>query len=310
MTRLSEEEKKHLQYQIYSYRYDDPWIPDKKVAKLTNRSVSTVSRYAKQAEEKKIILNPHLRLKSPAGRTALLLFEDKWKAFNQLHANTDIKYLCVYQGDWNILAAYEESTDFTCVPGFRETVVEGARGEIFTPKVEYTSWETSFNKIDALLKRACVKKSVLDFQPCSPEWNEDGWKMYEYFRPNLRKKFITLRRQYPISWRTYQEWKSTLKDNCAVLVSFFPEGYHAYDCFTQCFQTDYEEYIAELFSKIPTTPSFYKVEDHFLANMYIPKDYHVSMRVYDIISQLIEREIITDYREGKGVVTWHDSVLI
>ncbi len=310
MTHLSEEEKKHLQYQIYAFRYDDPWIPDKRVAKLVTRSITTVNRYAKQAEEKKIILNPHLRLKSPAGKTALLLFEDKWKAFNELQNNTSVKYLCVYQGDWNILAAYEKSMDFSCIPGFRETMVEGQRGEIFTPKVEYISWEASFKKMEALLKERNVKKSSLVFQPCCPDWDEDGWKMYEYFRPNLRKRFTHLRKQHPISWRKYQEWKSTLKDNCAILVSFFPEGYHAYDCFTLCFRTEYEKYIVELFSKIPTTPNFYKIENYFLGNIYILKDYQVFMRVYEIISQLIERGIITDYREGKGVVTWHDRVLI
>lgn len=310
MTRLSENEKKYLQYQIYRFRYDDPWIPNKKVAKLTDRSVSTVNRYAKKAEEKQIFLNPHLRLKSPAGKTALLLFEDKWKAFNRLQNNANIKYLCVYQGDWNILAAYEESIDFRSISGFRETVIEGTRGEIITPKVEYTSWEISLTKMETLLRKNSIKKSVLNLQQCFPDWNEEGWKMYEYFKPNLRKKFVKLRRKYPISWRRYKEWKNTLRNNCAILVSFFPEGYHAYDCFTLCFKTEYEKYIIDLFSKIPTTPSFYKVENHFLGNIYILKDYQISMKIYDFISRLIERGIITDYREGKGVVTWHDRVLI
>jgi DNA-binding Lrp family transcriptional regulator len=309
MKRLSEEEKKYLQYQIYSFRYDDPWITNKKIARFVNRSVSTVNRYATRAEEQGILLNPHLRLKSYPGKTALLLFEDKWKAFKELQLDAHIKYLSLYQGDWDILAVHE-GIDFSQISSYRKTVVEGIRGRIFTPKVKYTSWENCFAEMENLLTQEKIEKSTFDWKPSTPDWNEEDWKLYHYFKPNVRRSFTTLRKTCPISWETYGRWKKSVRDYCAILVSYFPEGYHRYECLSLCFRTEYEKYIIGLFSNLPATPNFYKIGDYFFAGIYVPRDYQYSMKIFNIISRLIENQIVTECMEGKGVVTWHDRVMI
>jgi hypothetical protein len=137
MTRLSEEEKRYLIYQIYSVRYQNPWIPNKKIAKLINRSISTVNRYARQAEEKGIIWNPSLGLYHPDRRVALLLFEDKWKTFKKLQEQSNMKYLSVFQGDWDIMVIYDGNMDFSQISGYEGTVMKGFREKVFTPKVKY-----------------------------------------------------------------------------------------------------------------------------------------------------------------------------
>ena len=125
MARLSEEEIDYLKYQIYSRRYDDPWITNEKTAKLLHRSASTVERYAKKAEEKEVIWAPKPRLRcSPQRRIALLLFENKYQIFDEYQNYPGLDYICVFQGDWNIMATYDEPLDFSQFPGYIRTVVD------------------------------------------------------------------------------------------------------------------------------------------------------------------------------------------
>lgn len=304
MTRLSEEDIRYLEYQIYSFKYDDPWIPHKQIAKSVNRSISTVNRYAKRAEEEIIVPNPQLRLNSPFRKAALLLFEDKWNAYNELQTYPDITYLSVYQGDWDITAVYDGFVDFSQISGYRGKVMEGTMGRVFTQKARYTSWKTCFATMEEMLEQD-IEESTVDCGSSYPDWNVDHWEMFNYFRLNLRKKFNPLRREYQISWRCFEEWKESLRDYCTVITYYFPEGYQAYDRFTLCFKTNYEEYIVKLFSTFPTSSIFHKIGKYLLVNIFVPLDYEQQMRIYDVVSRLLHKKVITDFMDGNRIVYWH-----
>ena len=301
MTRLSEEEKKYLKYQIYSLRYDDPWISNKKVARLLNRSISTVNRYAKLAEEEGIIWNPTLGVFHPERKVALLQFQNKLQAFTKLQEFMNIGYLCVCQGDWDITAIYDREVDFSQVPGYERVVMKGFREMIFTSKVQYTTWEKCFSRMEALMQKD-VQKSPIVYNPCYPEWDEEEWAMYYYFRPNVRKKFSNLRKEYPVSWRKYERWKRGLRKYSTIMMEYYPEGNSIYDSAVLCFKTDYGKFIVDFFSHMPTTCFFYKVEEHMMVGIFVPQDYKKQMKLYGLISQLIDNEIITQYMDGNSIV--------
>jgi hypothetical protein len=309
MTRLAKKEIQYLKYQVYSYRYDDPWIPNKRIAQQVNRSISTVNRYANEAEKENVIWNPQPRLKSyPGKKTALLLFKDKHKAYHELQACDEVAYVCIYQGNWDILAVYNKPVDFEAISGYKETLIEGLRGMVFTPKVEYVSWDTSFENMDRFLdifdKNIC--ESTFACEPVYPAWDEEDWELYYYFRYNLRKSFNKLRKQSCISWRKYQHWKKTLTQYCTILSSFYPEGYNAYNSLTFCIQTMYEQYVADLFSHLPVTPILYRVGDYFLINIFISRDYKYHFKVFEIVSLLVDEGIITTCKDGYAIRSWRE----
>jgi hypothetical protein len=305
MTRLSEEEIRHLQYQIYRLSYDDPWITTKQISKSVNRSISTVKRYSKEAEKEIIVPAQHLRLNSPFKRVTLLLFEDKWKAYNELQEYPGVTYLSVYQGDWDITAVYDGFMDFSQISGYKGKMMEGSMGRIFTHKVTYTSWDACFSHMQKLLEQKNPEQSTVTCELRYPEWNDDHWKMFNYFKLDLKKKFSYLRKECPISWRCYEEWKDALRDYCTVITYYFPEGYLAYDSFTLCFKTGYEQYIVDLFSTFPTSSIFHKVGDYLLVNIFVPLDYEKQMRIYDIVSQLLNKKSITEYLDGNRIMYWY-----
>jgi hypothetical protein len=306
MRRLTEEEIKYLKYQIYRSRYDDPWISDTKVAQIVNHSVSTVNRYATQAVEEEVLLNPQLRLHShPEKRGALLLFSNKQKAYDELKNHPGILYLCMYQGHWDIMAVYNGYVDFSAVSGFKGEVAEGPRGTTLTPQVEYTSWERCFKTIETSLEHERrIEESKFHYKPHLPDWDEEHWKIFNYFKFDVRRKINILRKETLISWRKYEEWKKMLRNHCTILSFYFPEGYHSYDCFTFCCKTASEKYVAELFSTLPTTSVFHKIGDNFLVDLFVPKGHEFLRRISVVTSLLIEKGIIHEYLDGTVLTSW------
>ncbi len=205
------------------------------------------------------------------------------------------------------MAIYREPIDFSQISGYRGKVLEGLRGEVFTQKVGYSSWDCCFAEMEAFLEQN-LTASHLECRPHCSDWDEEDWKLFDYFRFNMRKKFKHLRKEYPISWRKYGEWKTTLRKHCTILMFYFPEGRHAYDSVTLCFRTDYEKFIVQLFSRLPATSVFYKIGDYLLTNLFVPWDYKYQMRTYDIISRLLTQKIITDFTDGNRIVQWYHDV--
>lgn len=306
MTIFSTEEILHMKYQIYSFRRDNPWISNRKVANHMGRSISTINRYAKKAEEEDVILNPQAKLKPhPDIKAALLSFKNKYHAFDELKACEGIRYLCMYHGDWDIRAVYDSPVDFASITGHEKTVAEGVIGPAITPRSPYILWEDCFEKMDAFVDRnEKITESSIEVQPRIPDWDEEDWTLYYYFTIDLRRNFNTLRKKHVISWRKYQEWKKGLEEYCTIVVAFFPDGAFSYNDMTLSFKTRYEQYVADLFSYLPTTPLFYKIGEYFTANIFIPKEYDKLPRVYNIISRLLASKIISDYRDGYGVMAY------
>ncbi|MBU6999569.1 MAG: hypothetical protein HXS51_02295 [Theionarchaea archaeon] len=304
MTRLSDEEIQYLTHQIYQLRYADPWVSNKKVAKLMNHSIASVNRYAHKAEETEVITSPKPRLKpSPKKRGTLLLFEDKYRILNECSDYDGLTFLSVYQGDWNILALYDKPTNFREFPGYIRTVGEGLLGQIFAPLVRSTTWEKAFHSIETLMEQGETRESsCLDVTPHYPQWDEEDWILYHYFYDDLRKNFSNLRKRSPISWRKYIEWKKTLREYCTILSCYYPRGYDIYNSITMCFHTHYEKYIVGLFSHLPTSPLFFKIGKYLLVDLRYPKDPAKEFRMFRITSQLKELGIITDYHDGHGIL--------
>ncbi len=309
MSRLSEEEKQYLRYQIYSLRCEDPWISNKKAAKIVGHSIPTVNRYANEAERREIVPQPRIRLyPNPERRAALLLVEDKCRAYDELVDNAHVTYVCLYQGGWDILVSYEAPTDLTKITGYKEMLVEGSRGRIISPKAEYTTWTSSFSKMkDFLNQEKKREESPLGGRVCYPDWDEEEWELYYYFKNNLRRNFNKFRKKFRTSWRKYEDWKKNLRKYCSILSFFYPEGYAAYITTTFCIQTDYEKYILDLLSLLPCTSTYYRIGDHLIASIFTPRNDWSQYKILDIMSRLKDDGIVSNYSDGFAMYHWGEG---
>ena len=69
------------------------------------------------------------------------------------------------------------------------------------------------------------------------------------------------------------EFLERLPETCTIATHYYPETLAAYDPYISMFETDYEDFLIELFSEFPTTSSFFKVSDKLFVLSYIPKQY-------------------------------------
>lgn len=298
MVRLTEEEKKNLVYQIYSQRYDDPWVTDSEIAAVLGYSNATVHRYVNKALKEEVMKGPEIRLRPvPKRRTAFLLFEDKYKAFEELKKLPNVIYVSIYQGHWNIIVSYDDFIEFTQISGYKNTVIKGLRGESLTPKVQRISWEKSFEKMKKLLKDETPEQSTLQFSPLCPKWNEKDWEIYNYLKFDLRSSFNKFRKHSPIGWGKFEEWKKSLEKYCSIHLFYYPKGRNSYRNFTLCLQTRYEKFMVNLLSCLPTTPGIYKIGYFLCANILVPKSYYLQLKFLKLISFLLDEGILMTYSD-------------
>lgn len=92
---------------------------------------------------------------------------------------------------------------------------------------------------------------------------------------------------------------------------YFPEGAKAYDPYLFVFETDYEDFIVDLFSELPTSTFFFKVSDKLLMSGRMIK---TSVRKVDLempdISHAICMEPMATYGQNAQLISYHPSGLI
>ena len=254
-----------------------------------------------------VILGPEIRLlPTPGRRAALLLLEDKYKSHDMLRGSPPVSYQCIYQGGWDMVVTYKAPMDLTKIPGYKGKIADGLRGTIISPKVEYTSWRRGFEKIEKFIKqKKDIDKSKLQCVTCQPEWDEEEWTLYYYFKRKLRRNFNRMRKEHKISWRKYEDWKATLKKYCSINITYLHEGYDAYMSVALCLETDYEQYLIDLLSLLPTGTIFYKIGERLMVTIYAPReDVECTYRIFRVISQLKGNGIVHDYLDGVAVWYW------
>lgn len=65
-------------------------------------------------------------------------------------------------------------------------------------------------------------------------------------------------KKYHISGEKTYTWLKNLPEYCTLFIRYFPERFSAYDPYLFMFETDYEDFIIDLFSELPTSPFFFK----------------------------------------------------
>ena len=239
------------------------------IAVHTELSRNTVSKYLKEMYENRIIIGPHLRMKSsPTYReyVYLMKFLDPHAAFKGLHTFPHVQYNALTFGDWNTLVITNRLLDFSKLVGFESMVYRGVKYCTYTPIIEYTTWNQSFERIHERLCRFAPWKSEITSRLQAPSltWGEDEWRLYHAFKYDIRKKVTPTLRKIGVRYEIYNKWKETLQDYCTIHTGFYPEGYPTY--MSHCFfiHTDHEQTVKSLFSLFPTTPVIMEVDSHLL----------------------------------------------
>ena len=194
----------------------------------------------------------------------LMNFSDPFHAYKGLKGFPHVLYHEMTLGDWNTMVITDRQLDFSQLVGFESVVYQGVKGNVYTPKVEFTMWNESLKKIYEHIEK---------FTPGEPEskkrltpplnWGEDQWKLYHAFKVNVRKKVTPLLKNIKVKYETYVEWMKTLHHHCSIHTEF-SKGCNYYMNYCLLLSSDYNQSVISLFSLAPTTPIIMEVGDHLL----------------------------------------------
>jgi hypothetical protein len=105
------------------------------------------------------------------------------------------------------------------------------------------------------------------------EWDSKDELLYKYFKYTLRKLLTSVMKDYRITgWEIYS-WLETLPECCSITTSYYPDKAQAYDHCLFMFETDYEDFIIDLFSEFPASSWFFKVSDKLFLYAHVRRKY-------------------------------------
>ena len=307
-----ERNKKPLKRRKVQYRtiYDLFWVGNpriyiKSIASKLHVDPRTASGIVREAIDLGYVTNPQIRRRSHANMKEYIYFlncKDPLETYKKYSEDMNVVYHAVMIGFANLMIISKEKFNPE-----GEIVVEGYRSDYHFAYAPNHSWEKSMKN---------VQKKVQTFNAgeYEPEgtiktrwekpilWDDEDEKLFREFKYDLRRPFTKIMRKHLISTTKIYQWFERLPETCTVFTRYFPEGASSYDPFLFMFDTDYEDFIIDLFSELPTSPYFFKVSDKLFLSGRMPKE---SLRKVDLdmtnIAQLHIPLLIRELKK-KGVL--------
>ena len=310
-------EKKRKEYRIiYELLYENSRTEILDVAEAIGRSRNTASFRLHEAFDQGYVSDTHIRKRSFKNFREYMYVvncEDALETYLELIEDENVVYHATMNGFANLWVISKE-----------KMIIEGnilAGGPLSDYHVSYApdhSWETAVE---------IMNKEVKNFKPANYEpkgiikthfdetvkWGETDETLYRYFKDNLRKPIKRVMKEKNISgWKTY-EWFSRLPECCSIITKYYPETRELYDPYIFVFETDYEDFIIDLFSELPTSSLFFKVSDKLILDAYVDRKFMrgrnlpvsdiSKLHILLLTRELLKRKIIKS--KAHAIVTYH-----
>jgi len=260
---------------IYELFDKTPRIHIVQVQEVLGVSRDTASKRVKEAIEQGYIVGPHIRKRSFLNFEEIVYIvkcEDPIALCRKLSKNKHVIYHELLDGfaDVRIITTKEIDID-------GEIMLKGVRSDYFISFAPLRTWIAAIN---------IIQKMIQDFDPAqyvpqgliethwdeSVVWDEQDEILYKEFKYGLRKPLEPLvKKKYKMWSGKAYEWLERLSECCTVYTCYFPESIDNYDSYIFMFETDYTDFIVELFSQLPTTVWFFTVADKLFVYLWVER---------------------------------------
>ncbi len=304
--RITEEEKKRQYYQIYRLLNRNPRMLPSEISKIIRTTPRTAGNRINEAIDKGYMSKPKIRKKSFSNFKEYMYFvrcKDPLELYLQYSKDQRIIYHAVMGGSTNLWVISKEEID---IDG--DILLWGSRSDYHVSFAPNHTWKTGIKNIEEMTERfepnKYEPKGVLQTHwDETIEWDAIDEILYRYFKYDLRKPLTPLKREYLITTRKYKDWFKKLPEYCTVYLRYFPKGTSSYDSYIFVFETDYDDFIIDLFSQLPTSSTFFKVSNKLILYAFVERG---SIRDGDIqpISDVSELHIpfLVKNLSRKGIV--------
>ena len=314
--RTTPEDKKNQYRTIYELLYEDWRVKTPAIAKAIQSWRKIASVRLREAFDLGYISDPHVRKRSFKNFREYMYFvncEDALETYLELIEDENVVYHATMNGFANLWVISKE-----------KMIIEGnllAGGPLSDYHVSYApdhSWETAVE---------IMNKGVKNFKPTNYEpkgiikthfdetikWDKEDEILYRYFKDDLRRPSTPIFKEYSIKGEKISEWFDRLPECCSIITKYYPETRTVYDPYIFVFETDYEDFIIDLFSELPTSSLFFKVSNRLVLYVFLIKKFlrNSELSVPDIrklyipllIRELSKKEIIRS--KAHAIVNYH-----
>jgi DNA-binding Lrp family transcriptional regulator len=298
---------------IYELLCQEPRIQKKDVKEVLGHTWETTSNRMKEAFEKGYIIGPHLKRKSFQNFKEYMYFldcEEPLEVFLELIENQNVVYHARMDGFSNqwIISNIELDIDDVILP-------VGIRSDYLISYPPDHSLDISVGEMQYRIRHFNLKDYtqqgyIATHWDQTIEWSEKDELLFREFKYNFRKPLTPIADKHHM-WRgDIYEFLEKAPECCTIATFFYPETLSAYDNYLYMFETDYEDFIIDLFSLLPTSTFFFKVSDKLFSSMLIGKQYMKNLDLsLNNIDQLHIPLMLRELKK-KGILQSWDRAII
>jgi len=275
----------------------------------------------KEAYEKGHIVGPQVRKRSYknfAEYVCLVSCEDALELFEECVRKGNTIYHAIMNGFSNFLIISENRID---VEG--NIIVEGPRSDYHISFAPNHSWDTAVE----IMRKKVEDFDLKDYEPQgiiknhwdeTIAWDKENELLFEYFKYDLRKPITPLIKKHEMNGEKIENWLDRLSQYCTIVTGYYPKTISAYDPYVLMFETDYEDFIIDLFSQLPTTSWSFKIANKLLLYVWVDRgsmrsiDYRVpdisKLHIHQLSRLLLKKGIIRSKAHAIVECYWREDL--
>lgn len=302
MRKISEQKRKQFRT-IYDAMYTTPHVSVTDISSLLHTNWSTARARLEEAFEYGYILYPQIRKRSYANTTEYVCIvncEEPFRFFEEYIEDARVIRFSELIGDANLWIISREKID---IEG--DIIIEGRRSDYHVAHAPDHSWDAALDsmrkKVETFDPHTYESKGTIETHwNESIEWDDTYETLYREFKFNVRKKKAPLKRKYNISEHKLREWYEKFPEYCTVFTQYFPDGISIHRSYLFIFETDYQDFVVDLFSEFPSSSWFLTVSENLFVHVDIPAYLMLDvdpnklpglLDIYQLMRNLLERGI-------------------
>jgi DNA-binding Lrp family transcriptional regulator len=298
-----------------------PRIQYKELAEAFGVDWRTVALRMREAFNEGYIVAPQIRKKSFKNFPEYMYFiksNNPIKLYRKFATNEHVLYHAIMNGFANMWAVTDEILDID-----EKVVIWGRRSDFYISFPPDHSWDCAIKVMQGMIDKfdpeAYTPKNLIETHWDEEiKWDDRDEILFQEFKHNLRKPAepIVKNKHHMGVYKAY-EWLERLHECFTVITEYFPNKLPMYDSFLFMFETDYEDFVVELFSQLPSTTYFFRVSGRLFMYARIERRYTSTTfsSIFDVrrlqipllAIELLEKGIIKSEEYASVECFWRDE---
>ncbi len=320
--KYTQQEKKDQTRKIFELWYETPRISNKDMWEILGVMYRTLRHRVTKAVDRGYIVGPQIRKKSYKNfpeYVCLANCKDPIEMYEKYKEDKDIIFHAVMDGFANFRIISKKKLNI------KGSLFSGLRTDYLISFPPYRDWDESVLHMHNMIeqfnpKEYTPKHLIKNHWDKEIEWTSEYETLYQEFKYNLRRPFDPIARdKHNIYGRTAYEWLERLPECCTVFTSYYPATIKRYEPYVYLFETEYEDFVIDVFSQLPSTVWFFTVDDKLLLYTWMDRGSmkNVGYRTREIsklhtllvIEDLLKKEIVTTEAHALVQCYWRENPL-